>query len=107
MEKELLQRCNRILNFFDAMGRESRHGEEFPISNFIDVYREFDSLNIEEHLQDDIADIFSEFRSIGFTLGFVIGQKYEITYPEANEDIEAIEKVIRERALLPYVIREK
>ncbi len=107
MDKELVQKCNRILNFFDTLARESRHKEEFPITNFIDVYQEFDSLDIDEHLKDDLADIFSDLRGVAFALGFVVGQNYEITYPEANDDIDAIEKMIRERALLPYVIREK
>lgn len=110
MDKELKKRCERISHFFDTLAREGTYGtlgEEFPISNFVSAYPELKAIGINERLQDTIAELFTDLGAIAFALGFVIGSRYEVTYPEAKEDIEAIEKVIREKGLLPYVPREK
>jgi hypothetical protein len=58
-------------------------------------------------MQDDAADILFDVRSVFFALGYVIGQSFEMTYPEARKDVEAFKKVMRERQLLPYVPRQK
>ena len=105
-EKKLKVLCHRIFNFFDDLCNEN-YGDQFPISNGLDYYKWMKDAKFDPDLQDKAADILFEVRSVYFAFGYVMGQSFEITYPEVRKDIETIKKVMRERQLLPYLPREK
>jgi hypothetical protein len=105
-EKKLKELCHRIYGFFDDLRGED-YGEQFPISNGLDYYKWMKDAKFDPALQDKAADILFDVRSVYFAFGYVMGQSFEITYPEARKDIEVIKKVIKEKALLPYFPRER
>ncbi len=106
-KKELWNRCSRFFGFFDLL-RDINNcpyedARKFPIGNFI-----YES-SLERKTDDDnvTMDTFQNGRNIAFTLGFIIGKEVDVTYREAQADIETIKKVIREKGLLPYLPRER
>ena len=65
----------------------------------------------EDKIPNDLYDFFYDYRTDlienAFTLGYVLGLMVESSYPSIQKDVEAIKKVLREKALLPYVPRER
>ena len=113
--KELQDRCNRIATLFDMMPAESSYNcpAEPTIMNFVETL--FDpKLDAMEDLADEnddfrkrFVDAFCQAYEVVFAVAFVMGQEFDLTYPEAKEDVEAIRQVIREECLLPYLRRER
>jgi hypothetical protein len=44
---------------------------------------------------------------IPFAFGYVIGQMFDIPSPEVQKEIDKIKKILKRKALLPYLPREK
>jgi hypothetical protein len=44
---------------------------------------------------------------VGIVFGFLLGQMFDLTDPEMLKNVDALKKIIREKALLPYFPREK
>jgi hypothetical protein len=100
--KKLDERCQRIFDFFCQLDSEGNYCREVPIVNLIfpnSLYKQ-----LEEPFDKGLLWPIAE---VAFTIGYVIGQSFEITFPEAKGDIEAIKKVIKDKQLLPYLPRER
>ncbi len=106
IDEEMIEQCSRIAEMFDNLNTGTAYGEEGPISAVTDIDGELDSFNIGDELREELLDVFNRARNVVFAIGFVIGQSFEVTYPEAQADVEAIKKVIRKKGLLPYVPKE-
>lgn len=107
--KKLNERCKRIFDFFCQLDSESNYSREIPIINLIfpnNLYSQLGNV-VDEKTKDKVVDLFWPGAAVAFTIGYVIGQSFEITFPQAKGDILAIKKVIKERQLLPYLPREK
>ena len=107
MDGGFVKRCCRIASLFDCMGKDSEYDKGWVLSDFLDEYPELKSLGIDGMLYDDVTDVFQGHWQVAFGLGFVIGRSVDLTYPEAQADIEAIKHVIRKKGLLPYLPRER
>jgi hypothetical protein len=105
-EKKLKKLCQRIYGFFDELTSQD-YGGQFPISNGLDYYKWMKDAKFDPKMQDEAADLLFDVRSVFFAVGYVIGQSFEMTYPEARKDVEALKGVLREKQLLPYLPREK
>jgi len=106
--EELRERCSRFFSFFDLMkdiNNSPYEGvEDFPISHFVYEWGHiYDDTEDEDHEMEN----FQAGQNIAFVLGFIIGHEFDVTYPEAQADIEAIKQEIREKGLLPYLPRER
>lgn len=60
-----------------------------------------------EEMSDDLFDFSKVVIAVAFSFGFAMGQMIDPTDPPDRDRIEKIQRVIRERPLLPYVPREK
>lgn len=108
--KLIEQRCRRIFDFFDHLNLESGYGKDLPIRNLIfpdEFHDELGPLIADGTAYEEAMDLLWPRTDIGFTLGFIIGKDFDLTYPEAQKDIEAIKKVIKKEGLLPYHLRER
>jgi hypothetical protein len=114
--KKLNERCERIFDFFSQLDSENNYSREVPIVNLIfsnSLYKQIDKfLSVEEDMTNEIKTeklihLVWPIGQVAFAIGYVIGQSFEITSPGAKPDIEAIRKIIREKALLPYLPRER
>ncbi len=107
--KKFDERCKRIFDFFCQLDSENNYSREVPIVNLIfsnDLYRQLGKL-VDEQIEEKIIHLLWPATEVAFTIGYVIGQSFDLTYSDAQKDIEAINKVIREKTLLPYLPREK
>ena len=107
--KKLNERCKRIFDFFCQLDSECNYSREIPIINLIfpnNLYSQLGNV-VDEKTKNKVMDLFWPSAAVAFTIGYVIGQSFEITFPQAKGDILAIKKVIKERQLLPYLPREK
>ena len=107
-KEEILTACNNVFDSFDALADPDTHA----IIDLCDEVSGFEKKmeSIAPELSKNFTKYYCEFINgleVAFSLGFVIGQQFEITSPESKEDIEFIKEVIREKALLPYLPREK
>ncbi len=84
--KKLKKRCERIMDH---------------------VYPKLDDLELNGHSQNAVYEMIRDIQCVAFAFGYVVGQSVQLTYSEAQEDIEAIKKVIREQGLLRYLSRER
>lgn len=108
--KELFEICHKIAGFFDYLNENTEYGEEFPMTNLVnseEYYERLYSIIGHNEMADEVNGVMWEVKDIAFALGYVIGQKVEMTDPNAQADIEAIYKEIKEHRLLPYLPREK
>jgi hypothetical protein len=106
--EELREICERLFSIFDILNDEG----EYLLTEFIHKMAEGKYLFniVHDEVQVDakrIDRIISDLPDFGFAFGFAIGQMLEAPYPEAQKDIEAIKKIIRENKLLPYLPRER
>lgn len=114
-EKKFKEICQNIYYFFDSLNQEDgndkgvTYGKEFPLGNVFDFFKwlEKNEENFKGEMFDEITNILMDTRSIFFAVGYTIGQSFDLIYPDAQKDIEAIKKVIREKQLLPYLPREE
>ena len=106
-EKELKERCERLFGAFNALNEGPGYTDELPLCDYIDYFEMLKSKGITGETQDRAREVMFEVRGTAFALGFVIGQKFELTHPDAQEDVEAIYREIKEHGLLPYLPREK
>ena len=105
-EKKIKELCGRIFGFFDDLNNQYDE-TEFPFSNGFSYYEWMKAKKFDDKMQEEAADILYDVRKVFFAVGYVIGQSFEMGYPEAKKDVEALKKIIREKALLPYFPREK
>ena len=114
-KKEFKKMCMDIYDTFDSFndvdGGEPIYGKLMPLSHAFDYYEWLEAKphlkDLEGKMHDEVSDVLYDVRSIFFALGYVIGQTFDLTYPDAQRDIDAIKQVIREKALLPYLPRKK
>jgi hypothetical protein len=66
--------------------------------------REYGKLTARE--QCIVEEILALVYQIPFAFGYVIGQMFDIPSPEIQKEIDKIKKLLREKALLPYLLRE-
>ncbi len=115
--EELLKRCENVVEIFDGFEILTENLLKYPgtIYDFIleDVLRKEaqqyfgEDLEFGEEKNTVIEDLMDKLAHIHFALGYVIGQSFDSPYPEIQEDVEAIRKVLKEEKLLPYFPREK
>jgi hypothetical protein len=115
--KKLNERCENIFDFFCQISNADIYVDDIPLVDFISPFRNEFSKQIpiiiskEDRRIDlkveEIEDLFWPAIRRAFSFGYVIGQSFEITGPDAKNDLEAIQKIIREKAILPYLPREK
>ena len=101
--------CSRIRNLYDGLVQDANYGEEdFPLMDFCfqDEFNEATKLLKDGENFSDIWGLMHDGCETAFALGYVIGQIFEITYPEAKEDIEVIKETIRKNQLLPFLPRD-
>lgn len=117
--KKMTAACDRIFRFFDYLPDDGGthnhpyHSDydflgDMPISTLLNAQISLDRMKFEnekarEKMQAKVIDL----SSILFSLGFVIGHSFDLTYRGGKRDIETIMKLIREKQLLPYVGKEK
>lgn len=106
-KKEFIERCQRVFFAFDSLHEGSYCAEDFPISNYFDYFKMLESKGITGEMQDKAADVMYQVRGIAFAFGFVIGQKFDLTPPYAQTDIETIYREIKKHGLLPRERRAK
>jgi len=110
--------CDRIFRFFDCLpddagtGNHPYHSDycswgDMPISTLLNAKISLDRMKFEnektrEKMQAKVIDL----SSILFSLGFVIGHSFDLTYRGGKRDVETIMELIREKQLLPYVPKE-
>ena len=56
--------------------------------------------------KDIIGDVSGAYAT-PFAFGYVIGQMFDIPSPEVQREIEKIKKLLKDKALLPYLPRGK
>jgi hypothetical protein len=116
--------CWKICSTFDydeatnpfQWGRMKGDGEPPNLGKFIndlvrkDRWKDMRKWNSEKLTQGD-KDFFEEsFLSvyeIPFAFGYVIGQMFDIPSPEVQREIDKIKKILRRKALLPYLPKKR
>lgn len=117
-EKELKKISSDILFLFDSVDERIPYGDDqgSALSSFIYEMAEAEyvlhltqnkKLRYDFEAAEKVDDVMSDLTAIAFTFGFAIGQMFETPLPDAQNDIDAIKKVIREKALLPYLPRKE
>lgn len=115
--KKLNEHCENILDFFCQISNADTYIDHIPLVDFISPFQtEFSKqipiiISKEDRRIDlkieEITSLFWPAIRRAFSFGYVIGQSFEITSPYSKDDIEAIQKVIRKKSVLPYFPREK
>ncbi len=109
-KKEILEKCQIITASFDGLQDDERNGTEF-----IDLCDEVSGFStkmesIAPELAANFTDYYHEFMDalkVAFGFGYALGQSFDSSYPRVQKAAESIKQVIRDKALLPYLPREK
>lgn len=113
MEAEEIKKISsRIFNAFDDTANMSSlipeaRTEGCCLLPFIEEIIPFPENRIPPKLYDFLFDFRTELIENAFTLGYVLGLMIESSYPSIQKDVEDIKKLIREKALLPYLPKER
>jgi hypothetical protein len=107
--EEFKKACSRIRNLYDGLVNEAEYGEEdFPLMDFCfqDEFSEATKMLRDKKNPSDLWGLMHDGCETAFALGYVIGQIFEITYPEAQEDFESIRETMRKNQLLPFLPKQ-
>jgi hypothetical protein len=112
--KELLKRCAILTDAFDGLENVYDNGKK-DTHKFVNLCDEVSGFSkkmesIAPKLAANFTDYYSEFMDalkVAFGFGYTLGQSFDSPYPEIQKAIESIKGVIKEKALLPYLPREK
>ncbi len=111
MDREkFVDTCGSVRGFFDYLKDDDYSTKLPPISRLIHGDNSFDPYSDIQSVIDDedkVNDLIWNIRDMAFSIGFILGSEIEVTNLEARADIKAIRKEIRDKALLPYLLREK
>lgn len=121
-ERELIERCKRIYDFFDTIFEKT---EDTTLTGFIfetekakaiiaswsnkvfKIVSEIDPKAARE-FDEGFCDFFqNDVPEMAFAVGYVIGQTLDSTDPKVSEDIQAVKEMLRDSCLLPYLPRER
>jgi len=113
--KKLDERCKRIFDFFCRLDNDDIYVSGIPILDFIfpkNIDDQIETVILKDDLNnglkaEKIKDLFWPIVEATFSLSYVIGHSFEISGPYAKNDLEAIQEVIKKKALLPYLPRER
>ena len=110
-KKQILEACKELFDFFDFCGDRAdlNFGDFcFEIADGED-FSEKHGLGSDEN-EEGHSDLhyFSQIETaLAYSIGFVMGQTYEVTNEENKRNIETIRRMIEEEGLLPYVIKKQ
>ena len=115
--KKLDEQCENIFDFFCQLSNADIYIDDIPLVDFISPNQTKFSKQIPAIISkgdmridlkiEEIQDLFWPLIRRAFGFGYVIGQSFEISSQHAKDDIQGIKKVIRKKAVLPYIVREK
>jgi hypothetical protein len=112
--EKFLEACRRLSGFFDySNDDESDCSKAPPISRFIesdDFYDRIRSIIVQGKNSKNIDKAYEmiwNIRDMAFSIGFILGSELEVTNLETKADVEVIRKEIQDKALLPYLPRER
>lgn len=113
-KEKVLNACRRLSGFFDySNDDESDCSKDPPISRFIegddfcDRIRSIIAQGKNGKNFDKACEMIWNIRDMAFSVGFILGSELEVTNLETKADVEIIRKEIKDKALLPYLPREK
>jgi hypothetical protein len=109
-KKKLLEVCKTVMDALD--GLENIHNQSEKLIGICDEVSGFSTKmeSIAPKLAENFTDYYMEFMnalSVAFAFGYTLGQHFDSPYPEVQKAIESIRAVIKEKALLPYLPRER
>jgi hypothetical protein len=113
-KSELLKRCENVMEAFDGLDTYNDQVKRNR-NEFIDLFDEVSGFSkkmesIAPKLAANFTGYYSEFMDalkVAFGFGYTLGQSFDSPYPEVQKAVESIGQVIREKALLPYLPKQK
>ena len=117
-KKEVLDRCDRIFGIIDELEHNgvSRGGMckrkagklKFLFNDLVGEAKASEYFCGKQYpdKEEDWIDFTKKIIDVSFGFGYVVGQSFDIPYPEIQKDIEAIKKLLKEKALFPYFPKE-
>jgi cytochrome c556 len=111
--EKILTSCKSVLQAFDGLTDEG----EFDSSRnpgkmrdeFWDDLSGFDEMTkgMEDKTFNKWVDIMQNHAALAFTIGYALGQMFDLFDKEILDDLDTVKQAIRDKALLPYLPRER
>jgi len=127
--KKFKEHCENIFGTFESLMHDGRpdlrescndktiHGflltsverNDRFIADILEKYCAEHDLNAGKstEVEEALTDIEENLITMAFAFGYVIGQTFDVGYPEIQKEIETVKSFLKEKALLPYFPREK
>jgi hypothetical protein len=78
------------------------------VADILEKYCAEHDLNADKSTEVEKAfiNIENDLITMAFAFGYVVGQTFDVGYPEIQKEIETVKSFLREKALFPYLPRE-
>jgi hypothetical protein len=117
-KKAIFEAAIRILEVFDSLSHmayclRSETREQSEMAGFWMEITDFDAKwekmvkTGDDKSEEEAFESWASSHALAFAFGYSIGRMLDTSYPKVEKDVKAIQGVIREKQLLPYLPREK
>lgn len=111
---KIIKHCTRIQEIFDPPDPQTEIMNGFPLTDLLCDLTRWDRFMklIGKEKREDVRE-FLDFRlnniafQSGIGIGFVLGNLFDIPYPEIQRDLKALKKLLIQERVLPYLPRRR
>jgi hypothetical protein len=111
--ERILTSCESVLQAFDGLTDEGEfdssrepnkmnHGFWNDLSGFHEMTE-----GMEDKTFNKWVDIMGKHAALAFASGYALGQMFDLLDEETLDDLDTVKQAIRDKALLPYLPRER
>ena len=98
--EKILTACESVLQAFDGLTGENEFWN--GLSGFNEITK-----GMEDEIFDKWIDVIWKHAALAFATGYALGQMFDLSDKEILDDLDTVKKAIKEKALLPYLPRER
>jgi len=111
--EKILSSCKSVLQAFDGLTDEGEfNSSRTPGKMRDEFWMDLSGFNeMTEGMEDKTfnkwVDIIGKHAALAFASGYALGQMFDLFDKEILDDLDTVKQAIRDKALLPYLPREK
>ena len=111
--EKIVTSCKSVLQAFDGLTDEGEfNSSREPNKMNHQFWMDLSGFNeMTKRMKNDTfgkwVDIMGKHAALAFATGYALGQMFDLFDKEILDDLDTVKQAIREKALLPYLLRER
>ncbi len=111
--EKIITSCKSVLQAFDGLIDEGEfESSRYPNKMNHTFWNDLSGFNeLTKRMKDETfskwIDVMKKHAALAFATGYALGQMFDLVDKDILDDLSTVKKAIREKALLPYLPRER